>query len=293
VSSTTLTIGGTNGTSTQSYAGSLTSGTLNIGNSQTNGILNIGTNARSGAINVATVTGSTCPINILNGDGATTGGSVNIANGTLQTTTVNIASGTGTGAVTIGNVSNTVNINGTLTMGTGRNITLQPAASYIIPAVNQLGYTYYAFLSANVNVPASSNPAGAQTLLTIANVPVGTYYASWQYRLMNTNATGSSVTFTMGHLTVTTPYVQPSGIKTPKYSAISIQNYTQAVSSTSGSGNNQSNNGSCTIQVPSIQSIDLTTKVTYTTPGGGGTLQFSALDGDGFPNTYLILTKIA
>jgi hypothetical protein len=131
VSSTTLTIGGTNGTSTQSYAGSLTSGTLNIGNSQTNGILNIGTgNARSGAINIATVTGSTCPINILNGGGATTGGSVNIANGSFQTTTINIASGNGgTGTVSIGNISNTttlgsasINVNGNLIMEGSKKI---------------------------------------------------------------------------------------------------------------------------------------------------------------------------
>jgi hypothetical protein len=114
VNLTTLTIGGTNGTSTQSYASALSSGTLSIANSQTNGILNIGTGnniTRSGAINIATVAGSTCPINILKSDGATTGGSVNIANGALQTTTVNIASGTGTGTVTIGNPSNTTNIN--------------------------------------------------------------------------------------------------------------------------------------------------------------------------------------
>jgi hypothetical protein len=108
----------------------LTSGTLNIGNSQTNGILNIGTNARSGAINIATVTGSTCGINILNGGGATTGGSVNIANGTLQTTTINIGSGSGgTGTVTIGNASNTtslgsdsINVNGNLIMGGSKKI---------------------------------------------------------------------------------------------------------------------------------------------------------------------------
>jgi hypothetical protein len=42
VSSTTLTIGGTNGTSTQSYAGSLTSGTLNIASAISTGNINIG-----------------------------------------------------------------------------------------------------------------------------------------------------------------------------------------------------------------------------------------------------------
>ena len=152
VNSTTLTIGGTNGTSTQSYGSALSSGTLNIANSQTNGILNIGTGnnvVRSGAINIATVAGSTCPINILKSDGATTGGSVNIANGALQTTTVNIASGTGTGTVTIGNISNTttldsatINVNGNLIMGTGRNITLQPPAGYVAPSSNtQLGFS--------------------------------------------------------------------------------------------------------------------------------------------------------
>jgi len=194
VNSTTLSIGGTNGTLSQSYAGALTSGTLNlataittgninigasnasnkvnigglriganainagtdanfqiattnintsisIGSSQTSGTLNIGnSNIRSGPINLANGTGSICSVNILNSGGATTGGSVNIANGTLQTTEVNIASGTGTGAVTIGNTNNTVNINGTLVMGTGKNITLQNAATgFVAPTTNQLG----------------------------------------------------------------------------------------------------------------------------------------------------------
>ena len=164
VNSTTLTIGGTNGTSTQSYAGSLTSGTLNIGNSQTNGILNIGTgSARSGAINVVTVTGSTCPINILNGGGSTTGGSVNIANGSLQTTTVNIASGTGTGTVTIGNLANTTIIN-------SKNVEMGNNANTSTIIIGPLSQTASLNISTVVNgVRIDSHTTNENLLITQGN----------------------------------------------------------------------------------------------------------------------------
>ena len=190
VNSTTLTIGGTNGTSTQSYASALTSGTLNIGNSQTAGILNIGTGnnvLRSGAINMATVTGSTCPINILNGGGATTGGSVNIANGTLQTTTINIASGTGTGTVTIGNISNTttlasatINMNGNLTMGTGKNITLT-TAPIAATAFTMLG----GVSSTGFNVNIGTNPANGTYVMSSIQIPnSGTYLVTFLIQIV-------------------------------------------------------------------------------------------------------------
>jgi hypothetical protein len=211
--------------------------------------------------------------------------------GTGNANNVNIGK-TSTGTTTVNNALTATGLttaNGGLSMGAGKAITIQPATGYVIPAVGQIGYTYYAFLTADTNVPSS--PATSGALLQITNVPVGTYSCCWQYRLMNTNATGSSVSFTMGHLTIATPYVLPSTLKTPKFSAISTQNYTQAVSSTSGAGNNQANTGNCIIQIPSIQSIDMTVKVEYVTTGG--TLQYSALDGSSFPNTYLILTRIA
>jgi hypothetical protein len=138
---------------------------LNIANSQTNGILNIGTNARSGAINVATVTGSTCGINILNGNGATTGGSVNIANESLQTTTVNIASGTGTGIVTIGNSANTVALNGAVTLAKPLTLGSLPTTALTVLG----GSIKYSFVDGLVFA------GGNITFGSFTNVPTGIY----------------------------------------------------------------------------------------------------------------------
>jgi len=55
VNSTTLTIGGTNGTSSQSYAGSITSGTLNIATAISTGNINIGSSTATNQVNVGGV----------------------------------------------------------------------------------------------------------------------------------------------------------------------------------------------------------------------------------------------
>jgi hypothetical protein len=168
---------------------------ISIGGSQTSGPLNIGSgNTRSGTINIANGTGSTCPINILNGGGATTGGSVNIANGALQTTTVNIASGTGTGLVTIGNVSNTttigsgtVNVNGNLIMGTGRNITLQPSAGYIAPSsITQLGGYVEVPITSSISITSSS---ANFLLITLTIGTPGIYIINYAFRYQGTGTT--------------------------------------------------------------------------------------------------------
>jgi hypothetical protein len=88
-------------------------------------LLNNNTVTVVGTTNIATATSSNATINMLNGGSAA--GSVNIANGTgaSQTTAVNIGTGSTTGTVTIGNTDNTVQINGALTMGTNKNITLK------------------------------------------------------------------------------------------------------------------------------------------------------------------------
>lgn len=168
-----------------------TTGNISIGASQTTGILNVGTNAgRTGGINIASTAGAICPINILNG-GATTGGSVNIANGASQTTTVNIASGTGTGTVTIGNTGNTtnlnsgtINVNGALTMGTGRNITLgtvtndSTVLNTIVNAttnqtvtLSRVGQTYFLYRSTNSGtIPNTTNTVLHSTTVTNAGI---------------------------------------------------------------------------------------------------------------------------
>ena len=143
-------------------------GAIVFGGGQTSGNLWIGTGesvARSGQINIATVIGSTCPINIMNGGGATTGGSVNIANGTLQTTTVNIASGTGTGTVTIGNSANTTTIN-------SRNLQIGNNANTSTIVIGPLSQTASLNISTVVNgVRIDSHAPGNNLLLSFGNTP--------------------------------------------------------------------------------------------------------------------------
>ena len=170
-----------------------TTGALSVGDTQTTGVFNLVTGVRTaaGVVNIATGTSNACAINILNGGGATTGGSVNIANGSSQTTTVNIASGTGTGTVTIGNTGNTtnlnsgtINVNGALTMGTGRNITLgtvtndSTVLNTIVNAttnqtvtLSRVGQTYFLYRSTNTGtIPNTTNTVLHSTTVTNAGI---------------------------------------------------------------------------------------------------------------------------
>ena len=147
-------------------------GAIYIASKQTSGVLWIGSgdSARngSGAINIGT---GACPINIMTRAGFGLGGSVNIANGdgASQTTAVNIGSGSTTGVVTIGGANNTVQVNGALTLGTGRNITLQPTASAVIPTSTQLGYAFK-----STPVTTSTGITSGMTLFT-ASISAGSY----------------------------------------------------------------------------------------------------------------------
>jgi hypothetical protein len=117
VSSTSLIIGGTYGTSSQSYAGSLTSGTLSIGNYITTGNISIGSSNASNQVNVGGVliganainagsdsnfqiasTNSSGSISI--GDGQT-GGIINIGTNASRNASIIIGSATNTGGINI------------------------------------------------------------------------------------------------------------------------------------------------------------------------------------------------
>jgi hypothetical protein len=113
----------------------------NIGNGNTSGQINIGNvnNATviGGTCGIADSNSTTCNVTIANGNGRSN--SVLIACGTgTNGSTVGICTGTTTGAVTIGNSANSVNINGALTIGTGKNITLQPTAGYVAPTADTM-----------------------------------------------------------------------------------------------------------------------------------------------------------
>jgi hypothetical protein len=198
-----------------------TTGTLSVGATQTTGVLNVGTGVRTsaGVMNIATGASNACAINIMNG--ATTAGSVNIANGTgaSQTTAVNIGTGSTTGTVTIGNSANTVQVNGTLAMGTGKNITLQnPASGFVAPTTAQLGgfvsatYTggtgtftsgttkvygtitltqqgYYLFVANCINYNASTvNPFADVTIFNVTDSAYVAYVTSQQSTTNSTTA---------------------------------------------------------------------------------------------------------
>jgi hypothetical protein len=137
-------------------------GTTTIGSSSNTVTMNGGT------VNIQTGSSSSGTINIKTG--ATSSGTVNIATGTgvSQSTAVNIGSGTTTGAVTIGNSANTVQVNGTLAMGTGKNITLQPTASYTAPtAFTMLGGFSNNSFSSNIG----STPASGTYVMSSIQVP--------------------------------------------------------------------------------------------------------------------------
>jgi len=111
----TLTIGETNATTSQSYAGALTAGSLSIAANQTTGILNIGTGPRTGlgsinigtgtnaaTINIGNATGSTGPINIgVAGTPTTiTGNPLKLIINTNSGTAGQVLTSGGTGSVT-------------------------------------------------------------------------------------------------------------------------------------------------------------------------------------------------
>lgn len=166
----------TNNNQNTNFINTVTNTTRNIaiGSNQSTGVLHLGSggttpSSRSGNINIANQASNSCAINIMNG--ATTAGAVNIANGTgaTQTTAVNIGSGSTTGVVTIGNTDNTVQVNGDLTMGTGKNITLAPSESYVAPSAGQLGS------SATIIIGSNSTTANTDTTLRIATLTAGVW----------------------------------------------------------------------------------------------------------------------
>lgn len=154
-------------------------GTIHIGD---------GNNMPAGAtIHINNGTSNACNTNIMNGSttsgtcnimtGATSSGSVNIASGS-GSSTVSISSGTTTGTLTLGNSANTVNVNGSLTMGTGKNITLQDTTtSYTAPTADTMlgGITVGSFTT-----PASSF-SGNKEVATISLVK-GTYMVFFSFQ---------------------------------------------------------------------------------------------------------------
>ena len=109
------------------------------------------------------------------------GGNFNIGNGTASTINVGTTSAT---AVNIGSSSALTTTNGALTatglitanngltMGTGKNITLQPTTSYVAPSSNtQLGFTIASYLTTSVTITSPYN----NTSLLSLTLPIGVW----------------------------------------------------------------------------------------------------------------------
>jgi fibronectin-binding autotransporter adhesin len=153
----------------------------NIGNGNTSGQINIGN------VNNATVIGGTCGI----GDSNSTTCNVTIANGNGRSNSVLIACGTGTngstvgictgtstGAVTLGNTNNTVQVNGSLTIGTGKNITL---SGTVAPTSTQLGYV----LPPVTATVASVGIGTATDICNTGSLVAGTYIVTFNILFPN------------------------------------------------------------------------------------------------------------
>jgi len=256
-----------------------TTGVLSVGYSQTIGVLNLGTGVRTaaGIVNIATGASNACAINIMNG--ATTAGSVNIANGTgaSQTTAVNIGSGSTTGTVTIGNSANTVQINGALTLGTGKNITLQPTTGIVAPtAFTQLGGT--STTESNITLTLGSGIVAIPIQITRA----GTYLFTC----------GAQLTFTAAFTNFYSNIFESSAVQTVNTVAtagtgrgqlVTTGNFGQQLLGTVGGAQYMTTNGSYVYTVPQAKANFYYSFIMYVS--GGGTLSTI--------NTYMTITRLA
>jgi len=183
--------GTSNGSNTQVMNGASTTGNLNLMTGAT----------CSGAVNIQNGNSNAGIVNILCGQNCT--GTLNIGNATLGTNTlpVNINTGNQTGTVTIGNSANTVQVNGSLTMGAGKNITLQPTASYVTPTADTMlgGLTIGTFTSFPSFPTSSSFTYGSISLVK------GTYICF--FSLQANTVTPTEFWINLGGTAVSTPSV--------------------------------------------------------------------------------------
>ena len=141
-----------------------------------------------------------------------TSGAINLASGTnaipnSYTTAVNIGAGSTTGAITIGNVSNTatinsatINVNGALTMGSTRNITLKTNGT--APTQDtQLGG-----IRAGTVSTATTFAEGA-TFASLTLTQAGVYIMTFNLSIsVTTKGTGNNKTQLIGTSASSVPY---------------------------------------------------------------------------------------
>jgi hypothetical protein len=198
------------------------SGDFDICTAQTTGILNIGTGVRTGtgAINIGT--NATTSATIIGNNTATANtlelrsGSAGITLATNSSTGINIKSKTvdvdgsgtlslgittatnvdigktATGTTTINNALTATGLttaNGGLTMGTGKNITLQPSTGYVAPSSTQLGYVY----SGSAIAAATWTTGTRVQFSNISLTESGTYIITANVFLTFTSFVGTSI----------------------------------------------------------------------------------------------------
>jgi len=94
----------------------------------------------------------------------------------------NIGTGSGTGTIYIGNNTNSIQLNGSISIGTGKNITLQPATGYIAPSADTMlgGITDGTFNTLTFPLTSSS------TSIASINLVKATYMVSLQFQIDTT-----------------------------------------------------------------------------------------------------------
>ena len=160
-----------------------TTGPIYIGSGQSTGQLFIAGGdgvARSGAVSICSAPSCSSTVSIHSNTSNTGSFNVGTATTTVNTTTCNLLTGTTTGTLTLGNTGNTVQVNGALTIGTGKNIILQPATGYISPLLTtQLG---------NIVTPAVQTTTTIATTTTIGTISIpnaGTYAITFNAIIRN------------------------------------------------------------------------------------------------------------
>ena len=171
-----LEIGKTNATTSQSYAGALTTNDLTIALSQTTGVINIGTG--SGRINTGGAAKGA--INIGTGAGANAFG-INIGGSGTTTTIGGTLAVTGAYSPASITTSGMITANGGLTLGNSNILTLSDGT--VAPTTPSQQFGNYSIAFSGTTLPASGTSIG-----TVSIAQAGTYWVMWHYEIRSTSS---------------------------------------------------------------------------------------------------------
>lgn len=153
--------------------------------------------------------------------------------------------GSGTGTITIGNSTNSVALNGAISIGTGKNITLQPSTSYDTPtAFTMLGGTHTTSFTSVAITNGVSPGSGISVIASKQVTSTGVYLISWTIQYQ-----GTPTTFYTNVANTTT-----SVLASPR---IAVSNWGNATLGTPGGQPFTSSSGSSVISVTNNNYLNL------------------------------------